>query len=242
MGIDIVGFHASIKGIKYCKKRDSLLTLGRQETHLSIDIANHILNQYTGCGKIYDETIFKYCEKLYQVIGFKSIESLDNSSYEKATYVHDMNLPIPSDFKKYDCIIDGGTIEHVFNQAQVLENIINMLEINGIFISITCNNNYSGHGFYQFSPDFFLSTFKEKYGMEVLELYLAKLNTEPNQWIDIRNINPTGNGRNNSSFDTKDQVYILCIARKKTNERQSLITCPPQQFSYENIDWQKNKY
>ena len=57
--------------------------------------------------------------------------------------------------KKFDFILDGGTIEHIFNCPQVLDNIIYLLEIEGILCSITCNNNFSGHGFYQFSPDFF---------------------------------------------------------------------------------------
>ena len=63
--------------------------------------------------------------------------------------------------KKYQYIYDGGTIEHIFNIPQVIENIIDILDINGLFVSITCNNNFSGHGIYQFSPEFFLAVFSE---------------------------------------------------------------------------------
>ena len=50
-----------------------------------------------------------------------------------------------------------------------------LLEIDGIFCSVTCNNNFSGHGMYQFSPEFFLSTLTPKYGMEIKELFIAKI-------------------------------------------------------------------
>jgi hypothetical protein len=45
------------------------------------------------------------------------------------------------------------------------------------------------------------------------------------------------------SFDFKfggsEPVYIITYAEKISDIRESLISDPPQQFSYEEIDWKK---
>jgi len=97
---------------------------------------------------------------------------------------------------------------------QLFENIINLLDIDGIFCSVTVNNNFSGHGFYQYSPEFFLSIFTHKYGMEIINLYIAKPNSEFNTWIDVNNFNKDCGGRNCASFNTTEPVYIITIAKK----------------------------
>ena len=108
-----------------------------------------------------------YCEEFFLSFGFLNIDSIDNSSYENSSIIHNLNTPY-NNTKKYDYIYDGGTTEHIFNVPQVFENIINLLEIDGIFCSVTVNNNFSGHGFYQFSPELYLSMFTSNYGMEIL--------------------------------------------------------------------------
>ena len=140
---------------------------------------------------------------------------------------------------KYDFIYDGGTIEHIFNTPQVCENIIHMLNIDGIFCSVTCNNNLSGHGIYQFSPEFFLSAFSKPYGMEVKQLYIAQVNSEFHEWINVNDFKHDNGGRNLSKFDSNREVYIITIAQKISNERLSLITSSPNQYSYANIEWNK---
>ena len=144
-----------------------------------------------------------------------------------------MNVPIKSS-KKYQYIFDGGTIEHIFNIPQVIQNIINLLEIGGLFVSVTCNNNFSGHGIYQLSPEFFLSSLNKKYGMKIEALFIGKVNTELETWIDV---NDYKDGRNCSKFDGNDPVYILTIARKIENPCESLIFNSPNQYSYESGDW-----
>jgi len=54
----------------------------------------------------------------------------------------------------YDLIIDGGTIEHIFDTKTYLENLIMLARVGGEVIISTPTNNYCNHGFYQFSPTF----------------------------------------------------------------------------------------
>ena len=92
----------------------------------------------------------------FKSIGFQSVESCDVSDYEGTKHVLDLNLPVPMDFyDSYDVIVDGGTLEHIFNIPQVLENIFNMLKTGGRIIHLTPTSNFVDHGFYMFSPTLF---------------------------------------------------------------------------------------
>lgn len=239
MGIDYTGLEAILVSFKYVQKKKNALTLGRQGIHIPIGTVDYFLNKYD-LNHLTGRYEWGYCEPLLKDWGFENVDSVDVSSYEDASIIHNMNQPIPRNFKEYDFIYDGGTFEHIFNTPQVCENIINMLSIGGIFCSVTCNNNLSGHGIYQFSPEFFLSAFSKRYGMEIQQLYLAQVNSEIHEWIDVNDFNHKNGGRNCSKFDSLREVYIITIIKKITNDRDNLITNSPNQYSYENIEWDQN--
>src|SRR5215472_7256720 len=94
-----------------------------------------------------------YAEPLLRALGAGRIESIDYSDYEGATIVHDLNRPVPSALRgAFSCVLDAGTIEHVFNFPQVIKNCMQMVAPGGSFLTVTTANNFMGHGFYQFSP------------------------------------------------------------------------------------------
>jgi hypothetical protein len=238
MGIDYTGCDCIFRSLRYVKNKTNLLTLGRQGIHIPPHTVDFFLEN-NNLSHLKNRYHWGFCEQFFRDLGFQNIDSLDNSTYEGASIIHNMNKPVPPGLKKYDYILDAGTIEHIFNTPQVCENIINLLNVDGIYVSITPNNNQSGHGIYQFSPEFYLSAFSRKYGMEVQALYLAKVGSGFNDWIDVNNFNEKNDGRNNTKFDGNDHVYIIAIIKKISEERESLITNSPNQFSYENIDWKK---
>jgi SAM-dependent methyltransferase len=95
-----------------------------------------------------------YYETLMQKLGFGEIESMDFSDYEGATVLQDLNKPVPEALEQqFDFVFDGGTIEHVFNVPQALENVFRMLKPGGRFVSANGMNGFSGHGLYQFGPE-----------------------------------------------------------------------------------------
>ena len=235
MGIDRSSLNAILLSCRHIKNKQNLLTLGRQQIHTShennIDIGDKFNINLS-------EIIYgNYCETFFSSIGFKNIDSIDNSNYEGSKYIHNLNYQILEDFKnKYDYIYDGGTTEHLFNIPQVFENIIDMLNIDGLFVSVTCNNNFSGHGIYQFSPELYLSILNKKYGMEIIDMYIAEVGTTNNEW---KNVNSFNGSRNTSKFNTNLETYIIIIARKISNKREFLIENCPNQYSYEQHDWKK---
>lgn len=235
MGIDKTTLNAILLSCKYIKNKKNLLTLGRQQFHTSQELNIDLGNKFN---IDLSEIIYgNYCENFFRSFGFENIDSIDNSNYEDAKYIHNLNYPILEEFKnKYDYIFDGGTTEHIFNIPQVFENIIDMLDIGGLFVSVTCNNNFSGHGMYQFSPELYLSSLNTKYGMEIIDMFIGENNKTEEHWI---NVNSYNGSRNMTKLSTNLETYIIIIARKISNQRQSLIKNPPNQYSYEQQDWNK---
>lgn len=237
MGIDIVGLESILVSGKYMNKRNQLLTLGRQQIFMNPNMFTQILKNYSAGNSDRTYNNNDYCEQFFIDLGFQSVDTMDNSSYEGASIIHNLNHPLPADHKLYDYIFDGGTTEHIFNMPQVYENIVDLLDIGGVLCTVVPNNNFSGHGMYQYSPEFFLSVLNKKYGMELIELYIGKKDTGKPSWLNVQNPSRGHNGRNCARFFDNEEVYVISIARKVSNERASLITDPPNQYSYEMIDW-----
>ncbi|MBN1523376.1 MAG: methyltransferase domain-containing protein [Spirochaetales bacterium] len=110
-----------------------------------------------------------------QFLGAKHVTAIDYSDYEKSTLIHDMNIPIAAKYhNSFDAVIDGGTLEHIFNFPTALENCLNVLKKGGNFFAFTMANNHLGHGFYQFSPELFFNVLSESYGLRLEEIVLVE--------------------------------------------------------------------
>jgi hypothetical protein len=175
MGIDLncaqLLIRAKANGVSF----ERLATLGRQELHanrhelLSVLSRNNYKLSLELQRKLLDPTTV-YAEDFFTLLGTKEIFAIDASDYEGSQLVHDMNNPIPEDLKSsFNVVLDGGTLEHVFNFPVAAGNCMSLVRIGGRFISLTMANNFCGHGFYQFSPELFFRLLSKEngYAMEV---------------------------------------------------------------------------
>ena len=135
--------------------------LGRQDFYPDASVLQKLLDSREA-GHSADRFLAEsknYAEKLFEFLGAEEVVAIDNSSYEGAGIVADMNAPINASLKdRFSAIIDGGCLEHVFNFPQAIRNCMEMLSVGGHFIGITPANNFCGHGFYQFSPELYLQS------------------------------------------------------------------------------------
>lgn len=93
---------------------------------------------------------------LFKLLGADEVETLDCSDYEGADHIIDLNQPIPDFFKgKYDYIVDAGTLEHIFDQRQALNNIVLMLKPKGRVVHKSPVSNFVDHGYYSLNPRLF---------------------------------------------------------------------------------------
>lgn len=165
----------------YIKKKfsvsfDKSLMLGRLNLYVKKDDVESFVGKYGGAAKGINDVNLnsEYSEPLFEILGAKSIDSIDYSDYEKATIIHDLNKPIPNELKhRFSLIVDGGTIEHVFNFPVAIKNCMEALKIGGHYIGISPTNNLMGHGFYQFSPELYFRVFSPENGFELKEMLIS---------------------------------------------------------------------
>lgn len=177
----------------------------------------------------------KYAEPFFELIERRTtiVDSLDFSSYEEATVIHDLVVPIPNNLKeKYTCVFDGGLLEHVFNYPIALQNAMDMVAIGGHLISVTPGNNWFGHGFYQFSPELFYSVLQKENGFEDTQVYLCN----SNKWYLINN---TKDRHYNMEISPKWNNALLFVVSKKISNVPSNIVV--YQNHYEEI-WSSKKH
>jgi hypothetical protein len=73
---------------------------------------------------------------------------------------------------QFSVVFDGGTLEHVFNAGWALRHCLELVAPGGHYIGASPGNNQMGHGFYQFSPEFYYRVLSRDVGFEV-DLILA---------------------------------------------------------------------
>jgi hypothetical protein len=76
--------------------------------------------------------------------------------------------------KKYDLIVDGGSLEHIFNVHIALNNLTNNLKIGGKIVHLNPSNNWNGHGLYQFSPGFYSTFYNNLNGYRNTKIFIIK--------------------------------------------------------------------
>jgi hypothetical protein len=174
-----------------------------------------------------------WAEAFFTVLGADRVASMDASSFEGATHIHDMNVPIDDSLKeRFSVVFDGGTLEHVFNFPQALRNCMEMLTVGGTFIQHTPANNFMGHGFYQFSPELFYRVFGESNGFEVVAVLLQE-SVRGGRWYAVAD--PADLGKRVQL--TNRLPTIMCtIARRVA--RVPVLQSTPQQTDYA-AGWKK---
>ena len=158
MGIDAQLASQLVAARGLVEGKENCVMLGRQKFHIKGKFRRYVRQRLRQAGLTPDIPEYEqedgFSETFLRKIGFPEPMSLDASPYENCDLTHDMNEPLPDDLRgRFDVIIDGGTLEHVYNTPQALDNVFHMLRPGGIFLSINGITGWAGHGFYQFSPE-----------------------------------------------------------------------------------------
>ena len=171
-------------------------------------------------------------KQFWHNLGFDFVSSLDNSDFEGAEIVWDLNLPLNDSFvERFDVVFDGGTMEHVFNTKQVLENIGKLLKIGGLAIHEVPSSNSINHGFYSFSPTLF-QDYYSKLDYEIIEILLV---VKKRYKAKIYQYSPRDRNTEIPENWGNKNVNVWCVARKRSDTVTSDF---PQQTKYVNA-WSK---
>lgn len=230
---------ARLQGVEF----SDTLTIGRQ----SLTIPRRELSRMAarlGLGDTgpFDEHDFAE-HFLSDFLGARSVRALDYSDYQQAEIVHDLNQPLaPELHNAFDTLIDGGSIEHIFDIRQVLANYMALVRTGGSIFILTTANNLCGHGFYQFSPEFFYRVFGSGNGFETREVVLIEsplLSVEKSRHSHYFHANnPAEVGKRIQLVNCRPTM-IFVHARKISD--QPPFSAPPLQSDYSDSKWDKKR-
>ena len=186
---------------------DTTLTLGSQEINFST------LNIPEACRQ--SQTELKIPESIANVrelfthLKAGKLDEMDFSAYEGANILHNLNDPIPDQLSgQYSVVFDGGTLEHIFNAAEGIRNAMKMVKEGGHLILHNPSNNWFGHGFYQFSPEFYFRALSEENGFEIRRIVI---HNTTDQWFEVKDPNEV---RQRIELFGPERFMTLICARK----------------------------
>lgn len=236
MGFDTNG----IKLLLHARQLDvnfrKVLTIGRQILFLKEKELSHMLGQ-AGLMEAYKKGPFpvnSHAEPFLSLLGAEVTDSLDVSAYEGATLIHDLNRPLPGELRsRYTLVIDGGSLEHVFNFPGAIKSCMDLIEIEGYYIGITPANNFLGHGFYQFSPELYYRIFSHSNGFEVKKMYLYC----DRKGASIYEVLDPLELKQRVILSNSEPTFLFVIAQKRA--QKEVFEIAPQQSDYEHVVWKK---
>jgi len=158
---------------------------------------------------------FVHAKVLFEMLGMQEYFDMDKFASDSPAILHDLNIPVPKDLQeKFSLILDGGTIEHIFDVRQVMDNVLAMLKPGGCIVHI-CSFNMD-HGFYAMSPCFYFDFYKAN-GFGDFSCFILQINSG-NILKKYRRKNPvfeySYGMRLDSMIDHDKQVLVFFAARK----------------------------
>lgn len=214
--------------------KNSLCMIGKQDLQVDLSLIYKFVKQYEiNCNAEEFEKLMKNDTdnidsiEFFKILGFSDVHAADISAYEGADIILDLNKELPPDlYQRFDFVIDGGTLEHVFDIATAIKNMANMVKKEGYIIHGNPAAGCVNHGFYSISP-YMYSEFYQANGFEINALELRfrkyditkKFHYVPFADVDCRLISNV----NRFIFDMQravgDEFYVrtsvFCVARRK---------------------------
>jgi SAM-dependent methyltransferase len=249
MGLDRNATRFLLQACQMGVRFDATLTLGRQYMLLSPERMALLLREHGRWPPPEGEAAFLAAlrgtrwrfEVFARALGAGTVAAMDASTYEGAAIVHDLNQPVPPDLEeRFDVVIDGGTLEHVFNFPVAIANCMRLLKTGGHLILFTVANNYCGHGFYQYSPELFYRVLSPNNGFAVTRMLALENGLGRSSVLGVKydfhlsgpwfEVHDPAKVRRRATLVNGKPVSLFVLARK--NSRQVLFKTPPQQSDY----------
>lgn len=173
---------------------------------------------------------FVHAKVFFRMLGIDEYTDIDAFDFDKPLVVHDLNQPIPTALADaFGLVIDGGTIEHIFDVRGVLTNVVRMLRVGGHVVHMASFE--MDHGFYSFSPclffDFYAANGFSDFTCIIVQFdyeHILSNYREPVPYFEYRY-----GMRMEKLFDPKRKPAVFFVARK---DRDMDALVPPFQGIY----------
>jgi len=239
MGFDRATIHFLLNAKKQGISLDRVLMIGRQTLYVTApELHALLIVNGVPATQAHAERLVKqnqgYAEPLLKYLGAGQIESIDISTYERASIVHDMNLPLPERYhSQFDLVIDGGSLEHVFHYPVAIQNCMEAVARSGHLLTVTPANNLLGHGFYQISPELLFRVLSPENGYSIARMMIYE---QPwtGTWYAVADPEKV---RSRVELTNSKPAYLLTCARRI--EIVPIFSKTPQQSDYSKI-WKES--
>lgn len=210
-----------------------VLTLGRQAIITPRPVLARLMLEHglkaekveSGDGDIVTDHEF------FHSLGFEEIESVDYSDFENATHIADLGAPdLPEQLhERFDVVVDGGTIEHIFHLPNALKNVFTALRVGGRVIHSSPMAGFFDHGFYDFSPTLFVDYYSaNQFELNCIWIFRFPLNADGESGEIFEYNESMHHPVRTFGFD--DRLYGVFVVATKTQETTCGVT--PQQGFY----------
>ncbi len=103
---------------------------------------------------------FVHARTVFEMLGIDGYVDLDRFPDDAPMRLHDLNEPLPGDLEEaFGLVLDSGTLEHVFDVRQALENVARAARVGGWVLHLSPAADVD-HGFYSFSPTLFYDVYE----------------------------------------------------------------------------------
>ena len=231
----------------------SMCMVGKQTMRIDADVIQGYL-QFRGM--YFDSSKFEYFKKVKEIdsydffsaIGVEEVHAVDITPLEGADIVWDLNYPLTdkTNFSRFDFVLNGGTLEHIFDTKTANDNIALITKPGGIIIHMVPCAGYVDHGFISFSPTYFIDYYKENnFLLQNIFMDFVMDSGEMDDWNSVysqdcrifQDYEGAGkhgdvNGFVNTMKRKLDvgRVLLWCVARKTIHTKQKIEI--PQQGLY----------
>ena len=183
-----------------------------------------------GAGFIRDDEFFR-------LLGVDKFRCLDHSDYEGADLICDLNEPLPDEINGIaDFIIDGSTLDNIFNPALGVINLNKLLKPGGRLISINMGNNWN-NPYIILTPMWLFDYFVQNRFDDVKVYYVSIFEDGLNVVAPLlRSLHPPVQGIHNprGAIDMR-AAAIVCLVEKGTDSTWGLA--PSQHFYRSPESW-----
>tara|TARA_B100001093_G_C26837939_1_gene1019200 strand:+ start:1813 stop:2703 length:891 start_codon:yes stop_codon:yes gene_type:complete len=225
---------------------NEIISLGHQKVNITFSELKSLNNEFNldiDLKKIKKIKFREYATDFFSIfLNSRKYDIIDYSDYEGANIIQDLNFPISKDmYEKYDAVIDGGTLEHIFNFPVAIDNCMKLVKKGGSIFIFSMANNHCGHGFYQFSPELFFRIFDTCNGFEIQKVILTEQKYPGAELSPKRTcyevIDPKEFSKRINIVNSKPLGIMVHAVKVETI---SIFTHIPQQSDYTKA-WKKTK-
>jgi SAM-dependent methyltransferase len=150
---------------------------------------------------------------IFRALGIDTIRALDVSAYEGAEIVHDLNDPLPLHLHGCaDFVVDGSTLDNVFDPAACLRNMAALLRPGGRLLTINAYTTQQT-AYTLCSPPWYFDYFVEN-GFSDCRVYaiVVRRGRKNAFWLDPGYIDRARGGT--LGFSARGNVFIVALAER----------------------------